>query len=279
MIQHFKCIRPLITTNYPGFSCPLCRTYANLEADVEVELEAWETDLLGAEETHTPADMLAPKLEDRPDEVLVISESTVGTSSKHLPTPSRPISIIASSSSSSPPSHLRSAEEDLYASLASATTPPNSTFLSTLADHHNQRPHFYPIDTMPVSLDQALCNTFVGKGTMDSFLPPGIGSPNGEEGLYRLPQETQRSDERRQQSSSSEDETDGNTNEVDEEGVESEVGSSSRVGGKEKVKEGGVGEKEEVGVKGKGKEKAEWIASPARNDSEIPLEDLLDCTA
>ncbi|GAA6007796.1 hypothetical protein JCM10207_004877 [Rhodosporidiobolus poonsookiae] len=37
-VTHFKCIRPLVEQNYPGFCCPLCRTYANLEADVEIDL-------------------------------------------------------------------------------------------------------------------------------------------------------------------------------------------------------------------------------------------------
>lgn len=34
---HFKCIRPLLQMHHPGFSCPLCRTFADLEADVETE--------------------------------------------------------------------------------------------------------------------------------------------------------------------------------------------------------------------------------------------------
>ncbi|GAA5970762.1 hypothetical protein JCM11641_004443 [Rhodosporidiobolus odoratus] len=37
-VTHFKCIRPLVEQNFPGFCCPLCRTYANLEADVEIDL-------------------------------------------------------------------------------------------------------------------------------------------------------------------------------------------------------------------------------------------------
>lgn len=32
---HFKCIRPILTLHYPGFSCPLCRTFADLEADLQ----------------------------------------------------------------------------------------------------------------------------------------------------------------------------------------------------------------------------------------------------
>ncbi|CAL1711237.1 unnamed protein product [Somion occarium] len=35
---HYKCIRPLLETHHPAFSCPLCRTFANLEDDVEVEV-------------------------------------------------------------------------------------------------------------------------------------------------------------------------------------------------------------------------------------------------
>ncbi|KAL1919645.1 uncharacterized protein VTP21DRAFT_1576 [Calcarisporiella thermophila] len=37
---HFKCIRPLIS-HHPSFLCPLCRAYANLDANVEVA-ELWE---------------------------------------------------------------------------------------------------------------------------------------------------------------------------------------------------------------------------------------------
>ena len=30
---HYKCIRPLLETHHPAFSCPLCRTFANLEEE------------------------------------------------------------------------------------------------------------------------------------------------------------------------------------------------------------------------------------------------------
>lgn len=59
---HYKCIRPLLELHHPGFSCPLCRTFADLEADVEVdenELKAIEAALDEAEEdadsAHVPA--------------------------------------------------------------------------------------------------------------------------------------------------------------------------------------------------------------------------------
>ncbi|KAI8878188.1 hypothetical protein K501DRAFT_33354 [Backusella circina FSU 941] len=35
---HFKCIRPLFDS-YPGFQCPICRTYSDLDASVAVETE------------------------------------------------------------------------------------------------------------------------------------------------------------------------------------------------------------------------------------------------
>lgn len=37
-IFHFKCLRPLLLENYPGFCCPLCRAYSDLEANVAVEV-------------------------------------------------------------------------------------------------------------------------------------------------------------------------------------------------------------------------------------------------
>ncbi|KAL0959059.1 hypothetical protein HGRIS_014359 [Hohenbuehelia grisea] len=42
---HYKCIRPLLDSHHPAFSCPLCRTFADLEEDVEVEIDpAFEDD-------------------------------------------------------------------------------------------------------------------------------------------------------------------------------------------------------------------------------------------
>ncbi|KAG5644431.1 hypothetical protein DXG03_008526 [Asterophora parasitica] len=44
---HYKCIRPLLETHHPAFSCPLCRTFADLEEDVEVEVEVEEEEADG----------------------------------------------------------------------------------------------------------------------------------------------------------------------------------------------------------------------------------------
>ncbi|KAN0059847.1 hypothetical protein ACQY0O_008421 [Thecaphora frezii] len=69
-VFHYKCIRPMLTLHHPGFSCPLCRTFADLEADVE-EDEAWQEALLkeaAAAEAHAaqgqPAvDVSTPRVE------------------------------------------------------------------------------------------------------------------------------------------------------------------------------------------------------------------------
>ncbi|ORX60269.1 SMAD/FHA domain-containing protein [Hesseltinella vesiculosa] len=37
-VYHFKCLRPIIFQHYPAFSCPLCRSYFDLEASVSVEV-------------------------------------------------------------------------------------------------------------------------------------------------------------------------------------------------------------------------------------------------
>jgi len=34
-VWHYKCIRTLLTPNWPSFQCPNCRAYADLEADVD----------------------------------------------------------------------------------------------------------------------------------------------------------------------------------------------------------------------------------------------------
>lgn len=54
-VFHYKCIRPLLLMHHPGFSCPLCRTFADLEADVE-EDEAWQAALLKEAEAASAAE-------------------------------------------------------------------------------------------------------------------------------------------------------------------------------------------------------------------------------
>ncbi|KAH9975431.1 hypothetical protein BGW80DRAFT_1457716 [Lactifluus volemus] len=73
---HYKCIRPLLEAHHPAFSCPLCRTFANLEEDVEVDAASIDFDDDVAEEEEespppAPAPAPAPAQEDA--EMLILS--------------------------------------------------------------------------------------------------------------------------------------------------------------------------------------------------------------
>jgi hypothetical protein len=60
---HYKCLRPLLDNHYPAFVCPLCRTFADLEADVEVEHEEWE-DVNAAVDADGKKDKAGTKADD-----------------------------------------------------------------------------------------------------------------------------------------------------------------------------------------------------------------------
>lgn len=49
---HFKCIRPLLQS-YPGFQCPICRQYSDLEANVATEEEEEEQEQVSP--SHSPS--------------------------------------------------------------------------------------------------------------------------------------------------------------------------------------------------------------------------------
>lgn len=51
---HYKCLRPLLL-NHPGFSCPLCRNYADLDASVSLEVEEVKSMLKTMKKTNKSA--------------------------------------------------------------------------------------------------------------------------------------------------------------------------------------------------------------------------------
>ncbi|KAF9962609.1 hypothetical protein BGZ72_000029 [Mortierella alpina] len=71
-VYHYKCIRPLLMANHPGFLCPLCRTFADLEDTVEIDDPI---------EEEIPAEDVAAAIENatRAQEVAVehVSEASV----------------------------------------------------------------------------------------------------------------------------------------------------------------------------------------------------------
>ncbi|PWN30013.1 hypothetical protein BDZ90DRAFT_229051 [Jaminaea rosea] len=125
-VFHYKCIRPLLNLHHPGFSCPLCRTFADLEADVEQdeewqdallkEAEAAEMNRLGAKgEGETPA---VDRHTDGPPELLVSSsqghgsgggDGSAGASRTNSPSAANPDTTAVSGLPNTPsvPSGLR----------------------------------------------------------------------------------------------------------------------------------------------------------------------------
>ncbi|CAG8503582.1 2501_t:CDS:2 [Ambispora gerdemannii] len=53
-VFHYKCIRPILVSHHPGFLCPLCRSFADLEANIENQVD-WEQ-LLAEEESAAKKD-------------------------------------------------------------------------------------------------------------------------------------------------------------------------------------------------------------------------------
>ncbi|EPB89565.1 hypothetical protein HMPREF1544_03649 [Mucor circinelloides 1006PhL] len=60
-IFHFKCLRPIVFQNYPGFSCPLCRSYFDLEASVAVEVDEVLDAINAAKELQEKQQQQSPK--------------------------------------------------------------------------------------------------------------------------------------------------------------------------------------------------------------------------
>ena len=51
---HYKCLRPILQAHHPSFTCPICRTYADLDEDVE-----FDDDHLQPDTTHPEIDQPA----------------------------------------------------------------------------------------------------------------------------------------------------------------------------------------------------------------------------
>ncbi|KAI8339789.1 hypothetical protein EDC96DRAFT_547801 [Choanephora cucurbitarum] len=69
-IFHFKCLRPIVFQNYPGFSCPLCRSYFDLEASVAVEVDEVLEAMQHAKEQQkqsVPINTVPEEIEEEPE--------------------------------------------------------------------------------------------------------------------------------------------------------------------------------------------------------------------
>ncbi|KAK2464070.1 hypothetical protein APHAL10511_003900 [Amanita phalloides] len=122
---HFKCIRPLIEAHHPAFSCPLCRTYADLEEDVEVDSAELEADAevgtdadieideasSGAQHKESDTNAARTPLQQLQREDAEMSD---GSSAPHVPPslPSVPVAPAAISIIAAPTGRLRPISEN-----------------------------------------------------------------------------------------------------------------------------------------------------------------------
>ena len=137
-VFHYKCIRPLLNLHHPGFSCPLCRTFADLDADVE-EDEAWqealEQEAAAAEarlaQGKQPLEVGTPAVElDAP--IAAALPPTLTTALLNAATTDAPRSstLVANAAIASRPSLGTSASPllaDLHAGHAGHAAPPRGT--------------------------------------------------------------------------------------------------------------------------------------------------------
>lgn len=64
-VFHFKCLRPIVFQHYPGFSCPLCRNYYDLEASVAIEVSE-VAEAMGRADDETPPQRDQQQQEQQP---------------------------------------------------------------------------------------------------------------------------------------------------------------------------------------------------------------------
>jgi hypothetical protein len=134
-VYHFKCIRPLIEQHHPGFSCPLCRTFADLNADVE-EDEAWQQALMREAQfgpiLTSPPEVTTPMVEE-PSMILSSAGAALRSSVESGNTPRQPSSLRSSvqRSEDEPFTGSASQQNDILnrpdTAVSSATVLPPST--------------------------------------------------------------------------------------------------------------------------------------------------------
>lgn len=182
---HYKCIRPMLRDHHPGFLCPLCRTFADLEANVEVDFE-WPTETKDQVEEltngvsnltveqkvevgSTPAAAAAvtaadttllppieqPEEEQAEEEPLNSVPSSPIAPKKPLPATPKVGESMELSSAISIPGHATPATSSLLLAAAAAT-PPSSTLITT----HRSEEVTTPVRELEASIEAALGSYF-----------------------------------------------------------------------------------------------------------------------
>ncbi|KAF7727212.1 hypothetical protein EC973_007910 [Apophysomyces ossiformis] len=105
---HYKCIRPLLQS-FPGFQCPICRTYSDLEASVAVEVEDLiETQRREETQTTPSASQVIEEVTEEENERIPALDSSSEeqqppSSLEHSTTPAQPIPVTSASTEGQDP--------------------------------------------------------------------------------------------------------------------------------------------------------------------------------
>ncbi|KAF9169885.1 hypothetical protein BGX21_009604 [Mortierella sp. AD011] len=113
-VYHYKCIRPMLVSNHPGFLCPLCRTFADLEDPVEID-DPIEEDKPIQSAVAAAADHGVP--EDNPIEQIVEAEPTSPTQPEQISTST---DVVSTPTSTSAHAHTFQASENVAMQLDTA---------------------------------------------------------------------------------------------------------------------------------------------------------------
>ncbi|WFD26194.1 hypothetical protein MNAN1_001171 [Malassezia nana] len=148
---HFKCIRPILTLHYPGFSCPLCRAFADLEADLQDDTDE------EPEEIKVPVPPITTDKDPGPSTQEPVPVSRFEPQSARQPDPSPPVSPSAELSDASDAMAIFStpllpaAELDsspMTRSDVHGVMHPGSSFIPTGISHQDTAPESSPAPDM-----------------------------------------------------------------------------------------------------------------------------------
>ncbi|CAG8605719.1 5632_t:CDS:2 [Dentiscutata erythropus] len=123
-IFHYKCIRPLLVNHHPGFLCPLCRSFADLEAQIDNPVD-WEQ-LLAEQEEAEKKENEDPEISANKENIVEQSEQLEPENGSQNAGPSTSLSNIQPQNvTESPPPEVDAMEiDERLNSLSLVSAPP-----------------------------------------------------------------------------------------------------------------------------------------------------------
>ncbi|KAG0049378.1 hypothetical protein BGZ83_005837 [Gryganskiella cystojenkinii] len=177
-VYHYKCIRPMLIQHHPGFHCPLCRTYADLDDTVEIDDPIEEPAELPAE------NIVPPEVRGGPQEIAqepdAVRQQELGTVAQPVETTSSAMEIVVASTPPNEPflpqETIGSPVEPMQvdevneAQAMNLQPPPTSTSPSLPSSPSQQQGRRSAATTAPLAISRTASSTSVNS--------PGQQSPS-----------------------------------------------------------------------------------------------------